>query len=248
MLWYKAWRESRVRFLIAAAAITFLCLMYTLFQAKLYPGAVRETPRIHNYVQYIHWTVFGGVVRAMLQLSCLLLGLGGLQRDRSQGTLGFTLALPVSRVGLVASRAGLAAMQIVALSLIPSLILPYASRLVGQQLPDGYALHFIPLWITGGLFTFAFSFLASVLIANEYASLAVSYVVYMFYLAAARHPVLSRFHIHAADFMSGYHPHYLDRSTMLWAGTYPVAPIAGFFAAALLLLCVGGAVTARQDL
>jgi hypothetical protein len=47
-----------------------------------------------------------------------------------------------------------------------------------------------------------------------------------------RHPSLSQFHLHAADFMSGLFPHYLDRTTMLWTNTYALLPIAGFLAAA----------------
>ena len=248
MLWYKAWRESRVRFFLGAAIIAIMCLGYTLFQARLYPWAASETPRVHNYVQYIHWTIFGGATRGMLQLSCLLLGLGGLQRDRKQDTLGFTLALPVRRFSLVASRAALGLVQVLALSVIPSVIVPAASHLVGQQLPLDYALRFIPLWAAGGAFTFGISFLASVLFSNEYVSLAVSYVAYVFYLAGVRHPRFNRFHLHAADFMSGLFPHYLDRTTMLWANTYATAPIAGFLGAALVLVALSGFVTTRQDL
>src|SRR5215468_571880 len=97
MLWYKAWRESSMRFLLSASAIAVMCLVYTLFHERLYPGVAHDHAGVRNYTQYIHWTIFGGVVRGLLQLSCLLLGLGGLQRDRKQNTLGFTLALPTSR-------------------------------------------------------------------------------------------------------------------------------------------------------
>jgi len=248
MLWYKAWRESYLRFLLSAAIIVAMCLVYTLFYARLYPGIAREHASVHNYIQYIHWTVFGGGARGLLQLSCLLLGLGGLQRDRRQNTLGFTLALPVSRISLVASRAALGFVQVLALSAIPSLVVTAASHLAGEQLPLDYALRFIPLWAAGGIFTFAVSFLASVLLSSEYVSLAVAYLVYMFYLAAVRHPSLGRYHLHVADFMSGVFPSYLDRSTMLWTGSYALAPIVGFFAVGLLLIAMGGLITRRQDL
>jgi ABC-type transport system involved in multi-copper enzyme maturation permease subunit len=248
MLWYKAWRESRVRFLIGAAVIAGMCLVYTLFQSRLYPGVAHETPRVHNYTQYIHWTIFGGATRGILQLSCLLLGLGGLQRDRKQNTLGFTLALPVSRFSLIASRATLGLVQVLALAAIPSLIVTAASHLVGQQLPLAYTLPFIPLWAVGGIFTFAFSFLCSVIFSSEYVSLAVAYVAYMFYLAGVRHPTLGQYHLHVADFMSGFAPHYLDRSTMLWDHTYAITPIAAFLTAALTLMTISALITARQDL
>ena len=135
-----------------------------------------------------------------------------------------------------------------ALSIIPAVIVPAASHLASQQLPLGYALRFIPLWAAGGIFTFAISFLCSVIFTSEYVSLAVAYVTYIFYLAAVRHPSLGRLHLHVADFMSGLFPHYLDRTTMLWTNTYASAPIAGFMAVALALVLLGGVVTTRQDL
>ena len=118
----------------------------------------------------------------------------------------------------------------------------------GEQLPLDYALRFIPLWAAGGIFTYAVSFLSSVLFSSEYVSLAVAYVAYVFYLAASRHPSLSRFHLHVADFMSGLFPRYLDRATMLWTSTYALTPIAGFLIAELTLFAIGGLVTTRQDL
>lgn len=248
MLWYKAWRESSMRFIVSGAIIALMCLFFTFFHTRLYAGVAHDHPYIHSYVQYIHWTVFGGATRGLLQLSCLVLGLGGLQHDRKEHTLGFTLVLPVSRLELVISRASLGLLQVIILSCLPALIIPAASSVVGQQLSIGYALRFIPLWATGGIFTFAVSFLASVIFLNEYVSLATSYLAYMFYLAAVRHPLLKSLHLHVADFMSGLFPHYLDRSTMLWTGTYALPPITGFLTAAMALLVASAIITTKQDL
>src|SRR5690348_10066670 len=132
MLLYKAWRESRTRFFLSAAIIGTMCLVYTLFHARLFPGVAHDHPAVVTYVEYLHATIFGGLTRGLLQLSCLLLGLGGLQRDREQNRLGFTLALPVSRISLVASRAALGMVQVVALSAVPSLLITAASRLAGE--------------------------------------------------------------------------------------------------------------------
>lgn len=248
MLWYKAWRESRARFLLSAAMIAAICLIYTLFQARLYPGVAQDHPNVRSYIQYVHYTIFGGVARGLFQLCCLLLGLGGLQRDRKQNALGFTLALPVSRISLVSSRAAVGTIQVLALSIVPSFFVTAGSHLAGEHLPLHYALPFIALWAAGGIFTFAVSFLASALLSNEYLSLTAAYLVYVFYLAAVRHPRLRRFHLHAADFMSGLFPHYLDRATMLWTGTYAFLPIAGFLIAGLALFVLSGIVTLQQDL
>lgn len=244
MLWYKAWRESRVRFFLSALLIAGMCLVYTLLESRLYPGG----PRVHNYTQYIHWTVFGGATRGIFQLTCLLLGLGGLQRDRKQGTLGFTLALPVGRASLVLSRAGVGLLQIIALALIPAFAVTAGSVMVHQELPLAYGIRFVPLWAAGGIFTFGISFLSSVVLSSEYVSLAVAYIVYIFYLAGSRHPRLAPYHLHVADFMSGLLPNYLDHATMLWGNSYALAPIAWFSVAAMALIAVGMMVTARQDL
>lgn len=248
MLWYKAWRESRGRFFLSAGLIAGMCLVYTLLQGRLYPGVAHDHPHVRNYTQYIHWTIFGGATRGILQLSCLLLGLGGLQRDRKQNTLGFTLALPASRVSLIASRAAVGVLQVFALALLPPFLVTGASHLVHQQLPLAYGLPFVPLWAVGGMFTFAISFLSSVVFASEYVSLAVAYITYIFYLAGVRYPRVGPYHLHVADFMSGMLPRYLDLHTMLWGSTYALTPIAGFAAAALALLCVGALITLRQDL
>ena len=87
---------------LGVAVIVALCLIDVLFERRLMHGLVHDRPYVHTYAQYLYWEVFGGQVRGMMQTVCLLLGLGGLQRDRKQGTLGFTLALPLSRRALIA--------------------------------------------------------------------------------------------------------------------------------------------------
>ena len=248
MLWYKAWRESSVRFLISAAAIASICLLRVLFERRFFPGVAHEAPGVTNYIQYLFWTVFAGGVRGLMQLSCLLLGLGGLQRDRKQGTLGFTLALPVGRVRLVASRAMVGLLQIIALSLLPALIVWAGSPVIGEHVPLSYGLGYVPFWIVGGLVTYAVAFVCSVIFQSEYVALAVSYVSYMFYLAACRHPRLGEYPLHVADFMSGRLGHALDRHTDLWTGVFPVTMVCGYVVAALAMLSLSALVTTRQDL
>jgi ABC-type transport system involved in multi-copper enzyme maturation permease subunit len=248
MLWYKAWRESSVRFCLGVSVLICMCLTYTLFYKRLYPGFIHDHPAMHTYTQYIHWNIFGGTTRGMLQLSCLLLGLGGLQRDRKQDTLGFTLSLPVSRVRLVVSRATLGFIQIFVLSLLTPFVVSGVSIMMGYDLPLSYGLRFVPLWTIGGILTYSVSFLCSVLFTNEYVSLVSAYMVYMFYLAAVRYPRLSQYHLHIADFMSGLSPGYVNRSTMLWNGTYPITPLVGFGVAGIVIIALGVFATTRQDL
>jgi hypothetical protein len=248
MLWYKAWRESRVRFFIAFAAVGGITLARVLFVQRLYPGVAHEAPHVHNYLQYIVWTVFGGGVRGMLQLSSLLLGLGGLQRDRKQGTLGFTLALPISRVRLVASRIFVGFAQIVALSLAPPIFIWALSPVVHQSIPLAYGMHYVPFWVLGAMATFCFTFLCSVIFTSEYTALVVGYMVYMFYLAGARYPALRPYPLHIADFMSGALGNVMDRHTDLWTGGFPLPLLCGYLLASVAVLSLSAWITTRQDL
>jgi len=172
MLWYKVWRESSLRFLISALAIAGVCLVRVLFEPRLFPGVAQEAPAVHNYIQYLYWTIFGGAARGLFQLCCLLLGLGGLQRDRNQNSLAFTLALPVSRPRLVVTRAAVGFVQVFALSLLAPFLIWATSPIVHQSMPLSYGLGFIPYWTIGGFFTFGVTFLCSVIFTSEYTALA----------------------------------------------------------------------------
>jgi ABC-2 type transport system permease protein len=248
MVWYKVWRESRTRFFIGVAVIVALCLINVLFKSRLMPELVHDRPYVHTYAQYIYWKVFGGQVRGLMQLLCLLLGLGGLQRDRKQGTLGFTLALPISRDHLTITRATVGFIQIVAIALLPSLLLWVTSPLVHEQFSLSHSLPFLPLWIIGGLATFSLSFLCSVIFQSEYTALAVAWVTYFFYLAAARYPRFRPYPLHMGDMMGGSLGHLIDLHTLTWTGTVPMAMLSGFVLASVLMLAAANAITTRQDL
>ena len=248
MIWYKVWRESRTRFFIGAGVIVALCLINVLFVHRLMPELVHDRPYVHTYAQYIYWKVFGGQVRGMMQTICLLLGLGGLQRDRKQGTLGFTLALPVSRDRLIFTRAAVGFLQVVAIALLPALLLWVTSPLIGEEFSLSHSLPFLPLWIIGGLATFSLSFLCSVIFHSEYTALAVAYVTYFFYLAVVRYPRLRPYPLHVGDMMGGTLGHMIDLHSIAWTGAIPLAMLSGFLLASVLLLAMADFIATRQDL
>jgi ABC-2 type transport system permease protein len=248
MVWYKVWRESQVRFFIGVGVIVALCLMDVLLARRLMPALIREQPIVHTYAQYIYWKVFGGAVRGVTQLLCLLLGLGGLQRDRKQGTLGATLALPVSRTRLIAARAVVGMAEVAALTLLPVVVLWAGSMLVGEQFSPAQSLPFVPLWFAGGMLTFSISFLSSVIFQSEYTALATAYVAYVFYLAGTHHPKLRIYPLNVGDLMNGWLGHFINPQTLGWSGTMPMAILCGFVAAALCLFVTAAWITSRQDL
>jgi ABC-2 type transport system permease protein len=203
MVWYKVWRESSTRFFIGVGVIVALCLIDVLLERRLMPELMRDRPDVHTYAQYIYWKVFAGQVRGMMQTVCILLGLGGLQRDRKQGTLGFTLALPISRHRLIGTRATVGLLQVVAIALLPALLLWVTSPLIGEQFSLSHSLPFLPLWIIGGLATLSLSFLCSVIFSSEYTALAVAYVAYFFYLAAVLYPRFRPYPLHIGYMIRG---------------------------------------------
>src|SRR5262245_65164347 len=124
MLWYKAWRESRVRFILSAAVLTFLSvgLMYRA-QTAFPPPDRPDLP----YSAWVWANIYGNLNPTIFVILVMVLGLGGLQRERPVGTAPFTLTLPVTRIRLVIVRAAVGLLQVVILSLIPAMLVPTLS-------------------------------------------------------------------------------------------------------------------------
>src|SRR3954470_13033078 len=101
MLLYKSWLESRTRFLLSFLAMAGLGVVFVFFNHD-----VRTVVADHDvsYGEYIWKGIFKGQLRDIYVVLALLLGLGGLDRERGHGTTGYTLALPVSRWRLIAAR------------------------------------------------------------------------------------------------------------------------------------------------
>src|SRR5438876_12165618 len=121
MLWYKAWRESRARFLLTAAVWTFLCagLMYRA-RTGFPPPERPDLP----YSAWVWANIYGNMNPTVFIILVMVLGLGGLRRERPVGTAAFTLSLPVTRTRLVIVRAALGLLQVFILSFIPAVLIP----------------------------------------------------------------------------------------------------------------------------
>ena len=175
MLWYKAWLDTRSRFLIG-----LLCVVGTVVgMIAFYPRAAALTSDLSE--QAID-SAFGGRIAEMLLVSktyrgyvwsqvfyqnlptlwCLfaaLLGTGG-WLSASRGGL-FTLSLPVSRRQLVATRAGIVLLELLVLAIVPALLIPFFSPAVGQSYSIVDAtVHALCLFIGGSVF-FGLAFLLS---------------------------------------------------------------------------------------
>lgn len=164
MLWYKMWRESRVRFAISAAALAWMCGVVVALQRQVRAHA--DGPM--SYAHYIWSAVYKANVLDLFILLVIVLGLGGTLQERAQGTASFTLSLPVSRWRLTWVRAATGCLQVAVLALLPALVIPLPSPFAGEAYPFARALQFSVLWTGAGVAIFALAFFFSNVLPGTY--------------------------------------------------------------------------------
>lgn len=231
MLLYKAWLESRNRFLLSFLSIAGLSVVFVIFH-----HVVRDAVTDHHvtYGEYIWKAIFQGQLRQIYVVLALLLAMGGLDRERAYRTAGYTLALPVSRWRLVAARGLAGVIETTVLSFLPAILVPALSPLIQESYPWKQALHFGILWMIGGFFIFTIGFLASVLFSGEYSAAIAAMAALFAYSIAADMPGMERYIIDIHDTMNGSGPH----------GAKTLVPI---LLIALAMVGIAGCITARRD-
>jgi ABC-2 type transport system permease protein len=246
MLIYKAWRESRTRFLLSGAALALGCAIVVLFHQQL--RAEPDVPM--TYTTYIWSAVYkANSLRDLYIMLVLVLGLGGLLQERGRGTVGFSLALPVSRTRLVVVRAAMGLAELTVLALVPAVLIPVGSRMAGEVYPLAQPLQFGVLWTACGAVLFGIAFLLSTLLSGEYSAWVVSFVVVLVYSAIVHLvPLLDRAAaLDLFDIMSGTEMPYFREAEAVWVGPLPWVPLAMIVAITAGLLVAAAHVTARQD-
>ncbi len=244
MLFYKAWRESQTRFLLSALTVAGFCACLVWYQAEAHASLNQE---VLSYNIYIWGIVYNGYLRELFILLILLLGFGGLLRERAYRTAGFTLGLPVSRRQLVASRAAAGFLEVAALSFLPALVIPAASRLMHQSYSLSEALQFALLWTVCGAFFFSLAFLPSVLFGGEYTAPVISILGLLVYSVFVDFPGVERYVPDVHDIMSGKGMPYFSLRLAQFTGPLPWTTLGGLllFTMGVIALCVP--ITARQD-
>ena len=166
MLWYKAWLETRWRFLIglvllmcSAMGVVFtypkvLELMPMLPAIKMggeLGRQLREAAELtRDYRGYVWLQWFRKELPQLGTLFAVLLGTGGLI---SQRAALFTLSLPASRRQLLGVRAAAGLAEFLVLVLVPSLLVPLFSPGIGQSYGLGGTLvHAACVFVAGAAF------------------------------------------------------------------------------------------------
>jgi len=172
VLWYKAWLETRARFLTLLATVTTLCGFFVYHAlGGLVPGwrLGRDFDRllfVNQQILVFLW-IFGVV----------LLGMGGIVREKANGTSSLTLALPVSRARLVGIRVGLGIIEAIALGVAPWTAVFIVSSLAGMPILITQVGLYLLLLVGGGLVYFAAAVLVSSLVSGEYTAPSVAFGV-----------------------------------------------------------------------
>ena len=181
MLWYKAWLETRWRFLIGLALGAGFCAMIVLAHPALksvqvdlsqVPEAFRQVAEeglalTATYRGYVWSQWFGKNLLNVWTFFAVLIGVGGVVTESSRGSALWTLSLPVSRGRLLGVRAAVGALELLALALVSSLLIPLLSPAVGESY--GFADVFVHslLAFAAGLVFYGLSLLLSTIFNDQ---------------------------------------------------------------------------------
>jgi ABC-2 type transport system permease protein len=166
MLWYKAWLETRSRFLVCLCGMVLLPSWFVFHE----DGLIHQTNWDYRTLHMAH-----SLLSAMWVLAVMLLMIGGLLRERAVGTSSFTLALPVSRARLMWVRILFGLTQAIALAAIPWGAMFLVAVYTGKANSPSQAFFHLVLLVGGGLIFFAIALLVSSLIEGEYTVPALSF-------------------------------------------------------------------------
>jgi ABC-2 type transport system permease protein len=232
VLWYKAWLETRGRFLACLFGITIVIGFFT-YHAESTILPQWRTPESSNGIVFFAQ----GYLMGFWILCAILLGMGGLIRERASGVSSFTLALPVSRTRLAAVRIALGVLQAISLAVVPWILIFFITRVVSNPVPISLAQagFYLSLLISGGLIYFALAVLISSVIEGEYTAPAVAYGLTIFTVVLFGSVGWLRPYVDIWRFMGG--DNHLDKHTFLLVGPFPLfGAVACVFVAAVMLL------------
>jgi ABC-2 type transport system permease protein len=247
VLWYKGWLETRSRFLTCLATLTIFCAVF-----------------VHHALRVANWSNSGslqGLIRPewkadfyrllfvsqqfvviMWILAVVLLGMGGVVREKATGISSLTLSLPVSRAHLLGVRVGVGVLEAIALGVVPWTTIFLVSSLARMPILISQVGFYLLLLLGGGLAYFAMAVLVSSLIEGEYTAPAVAFGVVL--LAAIIFDAWLR-PFNLWRLVTG--DYYIDRNTYLLSLPFPWRGTLVSVSAAALMLVASVKVIQRRE-
>lgn len=247
MLWYKAWLETRSRFFVSLVTLTTFSSIF--FHHALYiscsntlpcPEKISRSERMSEFHRLLF--INQQYVVIMWILAVVLLGMGGLVREKTLGTSSLTLTLPVSRARLMRVRVATGVFQAIALGVVPWLAVFIVSSRARMPISVAQVGFYILLLVGGGLIYFATAVLVSSLVSGEYTAPAVAFGAVLMG-AMLFDNWLRRFNVWrlvTGDFS-------IDRNTFLLSKHLPWSGILGSLCAATLMLLASVMTVQRKE-
>lgn len=169
-LFEKSWHESRQRFLCALIGLSTLVAFVVLTSPGFHRGGAIQYPEhlVTGYTEYIWLALFNYYFQGFWIAAALILSFGGLRREKTMGTISYTLSLPIERSELLLSRLLVGIAEILALGIGPALLVPALSPAVHEHYPVGQIVLFASLMVVAGIIFFCFGFLLSSLFGGEF--------------------------------------------------------------------------------
>ena len=235
MLCYKAWLETRSRFLTCLATLTLFSGIF-VHHAQ---GIIRpEWKSDFNRLLFVNQQF----LVIMWILSVVLLGMGGIVREKAIGTSSLTLGLPVSRVRLLGVRVGMGALEAIVLGVVPWIAVFVVSSFARKPISITQVASYVLLLVGGGLIYFALAVLVSSVVSGEYTAPALAFGIVL--LAAMLFDAwLRQFNVWrlvTGDFS-------IDRNTYLLSGHLPWLGIFSSLSIAALMLLASIIVVHRRE-
>jgi ABC-2 type transport system permease protein len=236
MLWYKAWLETRSRFLIALLGIVAICSLFVFHLDK--DALSYAKPDYYNDVFFADHSM----LVVMWVMAVVLMMMGGLLREEALGTSTFTLALPVSRTRLIIVRIGLGLVQAVVLAIVPWIAMYWVGRIFGAH-SISQVFFYLVLLLSGGLLFFAIAVLASCFVRGEYTAPLLSFGTVIATALALTTPSLRPYNPWLFMLGSGY----LNHQTNLLIWPIPWLQAATYISLAFLLLVISVKIIQKRE-
>ncbi len=240
MLWYKAWLETRARFLACLVGTTII-VGFFVYHAE---SIIRPEGRSARYTNGLMFYAQGYLMGIWI-LCVVLLAMGGLMRERAMGTSSFTLALPVSRTRMSGIRIAVGFLQAIALGVVPWAVILSITRFEESPVRFSQAGFYLLLLISGGLIFFAFAILISALIEGEYTAPALTYGLTIFSVLLFGSVGRLRPYADIWRFMGG--DNHLNHTTWMLSGPIPWPGVIACVTIAALMLLISIAVIQKRE-
>lgn len=168
MLLYKAWLETRVRFLAGLAGVAIITA-WDLQHPRF--NSMWSWLGIHDYGLYLWHSLYDEALQQIWALSAVVLAFGGLICEKTSGTISFSLGLPVSRRRWLFTRLAAVLLESVALSVFAALVIIVGSAVSHQTFSLSQVFLHTALMVAAGVFLIAFGNLCCTLFPGNYQSL-----------------------------------------------------------------------------